>query len=61
MMKDIVLFLYDRAYHGHLKSLRAISNHPMSNVKGQRKPDYAHIVSVDITCTSSNEVYIYVH
>lgn len=61
LIKDIVLFLYYRAYHGHLKSLRAISNHSMSNVKGQKKPDYVHIVSVDITCTSTNLVYIHVH
>ena len=33
------------AYHGHLKSLRAISSHAFSDTN-DKKPDYAHFVSM---------------
>ena len=38
-------FICDRGYHGHLKSLRAISYHPLAVVKGQKRPDNVHLVS----------------
>ncbi|XP_011410196.2 PREDICTED: alanine--glyoxylate aminotransferase 2-like [Amphimedon queenslandica] len=36
-------------YHGHLKSLRAISYHPLAIVDGQKRPENVHLVSLPDT------------